>query len=209
MDNDWIIYVIGFAAQILFSSRMIMQWLLSEKQKKVLTPVLFWELSLLASILLFIYGYFRNDFAIMLGQSLTYFIYLRNLYFQGQWQKLSIFFRFLLLIFPVLVVVYSHYNNEYDLARLFDNDNIPIWLLVLGSIAQIVFTLRFIYQWLYSEKRKKSSLPLGFWWLSLIGACLVLIYAIFRKDPVLLIGHLFGALMYSRNIIIHLNENRK
>jgi lipid-A-disaccharide synthase-like uncharacterized protein len=105
--------------------------------------------------------------------------------------------------------VYSHYNNEYDLARLFNNDNIPIWLLVLGSIAQIVFTLRFIYQWLYSEKRKKSSLPLGFWWLSLIGACLVLIYAIFRKDPVLLIGHLFGALMYSRNIIIHLNENRK
>lgn len=209
MDNDWIIYVIGFAAQILFSSRMIMQWLLSEKQKKVLTPVLFWELSLLASILLFIYGYFRNDFAIMLGQSLTYFIYLRNLYFQGQWQKLSVFFRFLLLISPVLVVVYSHYNNEYDLARLFDNDNIPIWLLVLGSIAQIVFTLRFIYQWLYSEKRKKSSLPLGFWWLSLIGACLVLIYAIFRKDPVLLIGHLFGALMYSRNIIIHLNENRK
>ena len=209
MDNDWIIYVIGFAAQILFSSRMIMQWVLSEKQKKVLTPVLFWELSLLASILLFIYGYFRNDFAIMLGQSLTYFIYIRNLYFQGQWQKISVFFRVILLAFPVLIVVYSNFNNEYNLEQIFDNENIPIWLLVLGSIAQLVFTLRFVYQWLYSEKRKKSSLPLGFWWLSLAGACLVLIYAIFRRDPVLLIGHLFGALMYSRNIIIHLNENRE
>lgn len=209
MDNDWIIYVIGFAAQILFSSRMIMQWVLSEKQKKVLTPVLFWELSLLASILLFIYGYFRNDFAIMLGQSLTYFIYIRNLYFQGQWQKISVFFRVILLAFPVLIVVYSNFNNEYNLEQIFDNENIPIWLLVLGSIAQLVFTLRFVYQWLYSEKRKKSSLPLGFWWLSLAGACLVLIYAIFRRDPVLLIGHLFGTLMYSRNIIIHLNENRE
>lgn len=209
MDNDWIIYVIGFGAQILFSSRMIMQWVLSEKQKKVLTPVLFWELSLLASILLFIYGYFRNDFAIMLGQSLTYFIYIRNLYFQGQWQKISVFFRVILLAFPVLIVVYSNFNNEYNLEQIFDNENIPIWLLVLGSIAQLVFTLRFVYQWLYSEKRKKSSLPLGFWWLSLAGACLVLIYAIFRRDPVLLIGHLFGTLMYSRNIIIHLNENRE
>ncbi|SHF55856.1 Lipid A Biosynthesis N-terminal domain-containing protein [Salegentibacter echinorum] len=209
MDNDWIIYVIGFAAQILFSSRMIMQWVLSEKQKKVLTPVLFWELSLLASILLFIYGYFRNDFAIMLGQSLTYFIYIRNLYFQGQWQKISGFFRAILLAFPVLIVVYSNFDNVSNLQQIFDNEDIPLWLMVLGSIAQLVFTLRFVYQWLYSEKRKKSSLPLGFWWLSLAGACLVLIYAIFRRDPVLLIGHLFGALMYSRNIIIHLNENRE
>lgn len=209
MDNDWVIYVIGFAAQILFSSRMIMQWVLSEKQKKVLTPVLFWELSLLASILLFIYGYFRNDFAIMLGQSLTYFIYIRNLYFQGQWQKISGFFRAILLAFPVLIVVYSNFDNVSNLQQIFDNEDIPLWLMVLGSIAQLVFTLRFVYQWLYSEKRKKSSLPLGFWWLSLAGACLVLIYAIFRRDPVLLIGHLFGALMYSRNIIIHLNENRE
>lgn len=209
MDNDWIIYVIGFAAQILFSSRMIMQWVLSEKQKKVLTPILFWELSLLASILLFIYGYFRNDFAIMLGQSLTYFIYIRNLYFQGQWQKIAVFFRGILLVFPVLIVIYSNFNNEYNLEQIFDNKDIPLWLLILGSIAQLVFTLRFVYQWLYSEKKKKSSLPLGFWWLSLFGACLVLIYAIFRKDPVLLIGHLFGTLMYSRNIIILLNENRE
>ena len=134
MDNDWIIYVIGFAAQILFSSRMIMQWVLSEKQKKVLTPVLFWELSLLASILLFIYGYFRNDFAIMLGQSLTYFIYIRNLYFQGQWQKISVFFRIILLVFPVLIVVYSNFNNEYNLEQIFSLLNICSKLYSLLNI---------------------------------------------------------------------------
>ncbi len=209
MSNSLIIYVIGFTAQILFSSRMIMQWILSEKQKKVLTPILFWELSLLGSFLLFIYGYARDDFAIMLGQSLTYFIYIRNLHFQGQWGRLPYFFRGLILIFPVIVVVYSFFNNEYNLEKLFLNEAIPLWLLLLGIVAQIVFTFRFLYQWLYSEKKKKSSLPLGFWWLSLVGSSLILVYAIFRKDPVLLIGHLFGAIMYIRNIIIHHNEIRE
>jgi|TARA_R100000501_G_C2591898_1_gene91649 lipid-A-disaccharide synthase-like uncharacterized protein len=209
MDSSLIIYVIGFTAQILFSSRMIMQWILSEKQKKVLTPILFWELSLLASFLLFIYGYARDDFAIMLGQSLTYFIYIRNLQFQGQWSKLPFIIRFLIFVFPVIVVVYSFFNNEYDLQKLFQNEAIPLWLLILGIVAQIIFTLRFLYQWIYSEKQKKSSLPLGFWWLSLAGSSLILVYAILRKDPVLLIGHLFGALMYIRNIIIHHNEIRE
>ena len=76
--SDWIIYSIGFLAQLLFSSRLVVQWLTSEKQKRVITPTLFWTLSLVASFLLFIYGYLRNDFAIMLGQGLTYFIYIRN-----------------------------------------------------------------------------------------------------------------------------------
>ena len=76
--QPWIIYSIGFIAQILFSGRLIVQWALSEKAKRVITPSLFWQMSLLASFLLFAYGYLRNDFAIMLGQSLTYFIYIRN-----------------------------------------------------------------------------------------------------------------------------------
>ena len=87
--SSWIIISIGALAQILFSSRLLLQWILSEKHKKVLTPVLFWELSLLASFLLFIYGYLRDDFAIMLGQMITYYIYIRNMQLQHQWQKLG------------------------------------------------------------------------------------------------------------------------
>ncbi len=52
--SNWIIYSIGFLAQILFSSRLLIQWIQSEKVKKVLTPVLFWQLSLIASFLLFV-----------------------------------------------------------------------------------------------------------------------------------------------------------
>ncbi|WP_405198891.1 lipid-A-disaccharide synthase N-terminal domain-containing protein [Christiangramia sp. LLG6405-1] len=206
--SSWLIYTIGFSAQLLFSGRSILQWIISEKQKKVLTPVLFWQLSLIASFLLFIYGYLRNDFAIMLGQILTYFIYIRNMHLQNQWLKFPKMLRWFLYIFPFIILYIGYNNHVYDRAKLFQNDNIPLWLLLLGIIAQVIFTLRFVYQWFYSEKRKVSSLPLGFWFLSLFGSLMILIYAIFRKDPVLLLGHSLGIFLYVRNILILKTESK-
>ncbi|MBT8393575.1 MAG: lipid-A-disaccharide synthase N-terminal domain-containing protein [Bacteroidia bacterium] len=200
--SNWLIYSIGFLAQILFSSRLIVQWLTSEKQKKVTTPVLFWSLSLVASFLLFVYGYLRDDFAIMLGQILTYFIYIRNLQLQNQWNKLPKLVRWFLFIFPLLIGIYYFNNNVIDIDNLFRNEAIPLWLLMLGIISQVVFTFRFVYQWLYSERKKESSLPFGFWFLSLIGSLLILTYAIIRKDPVLFAGHILGATVYIRNLIL-------
>ncbi|MCK5401252.1 MAG: lipid-A-disaccharide synthase N-terminal domain-containing protein [Flavobacteriaceae bacterium] len=205
--SSWLVYTIGFVAQILFSSRLVIQWITSEKQRKVITPTLFWILSLIASFLLFIYGYLRDDFAIMLGQSLTYFIYIRNLQLQNEWQKLHWFFRLLLYSVPTLIVIYYFNNNIIDKDLLFRNDAIPKWLLWLGIVSQVVFTLRFVYQWMFSEYKKKSSLPLGFWLLSLVGSILILVYAINRKDPVLLIGHLLGSIIYIRNLIILHKQN--
>ena len=204
--NSWQIYCIGFAAQILFSARLIQQWIVSEKEKKVITPALFWQFSLFASFLLFVYGYLRQDFSIMLGQAITYYIYIRNIQLQGDWKKIPRALKIFLYIFPVILVIYSYNNNVLDIHKLFNNEDIPLWLLVLGSAAQIIFNLRFIYQWLYSERMKDSILPLGFWILSLTGALLVLTYAIIRKDPVLFIGHIMGSVVYARNIIINRRE---
>ena len=207
--SNWIVYTIGFVAQFLFSARLVVQWIKSEKSKRIVTPSLFWKLSLLASFLLFVYGYLRDDFAIMLGQSLTYFIYIRNLHLQGEWQKSPKWFRWFLLLFPVLIVAYAYNNGKYDMYELFNNKDIPFWLLLLGVVAQIVFTLRFVYQWLYSEKAKTSHLPVGFWVLSVIGASLIITYAVFRKDPVLLLGHGSGLIIYLRNIFIWRKQDDK
>ncbi len=200
--SNWIVYSIGFLAQILFSGRLIIQWILSEKNKRIITPSTFWKLSLLASFLLFVYGHLRDDFAIMLGQALTYYIYIRNLQLQGQWQKSPKLMQLFLYIFPILVVVYAYNNGEYDIEKLFKNDAIPLWLLLLGIISQLIFTLRFVYQWIVSEKTKTSQLPVGFWRMSVLGASLILTYAIFRKDPVLFVGHIAGLIIYVRNIFI-------
>lgn len=200
--SHWLIYSVGFVAQLLFSSRLFIQWIASEKQQKVITPSTFWSLSLVASFLLFIYGYLRQDFAIMLGQSLTYFIYIRNLQLQGEWKKIPRLLQWLLLLTPSLIVVYYFNNNKIDVNLLFKNENIPLWLLVLGIVSQVIFTFRFVYQWLYSEHRKISALPFGFWLLSLVGSLLILLYAIFRKDPVLFAGHGLGTIIYTRNLIL-------
>lgn len=207
--STWIVYSIGFIAQLLFSARLLLQWIISEKNKKVTTPASFWIHSLAASFLLFIYGYLRNDFAIMLGQMITYYIYIRNLQLKGEWKKLPVIIRWLLALFPGLMVVYFYNNNTYDLSNLLGkNSTIATWLLVLGITGQVVFTFRFILQWISSERIKESVLPLSFWWVSLAGSAMILTYAIIRKDPVLFSGQLFGFVVYARNIVL-MNKNEK
>ena len=194
--------LIGFAGQGLFFSRFLFQLLLSEKQKKVVTPSIFWKLSLLASVIFFVYGYLREDFSIMLGQSITYFIYIRNLQLQKVWQQMHKVFQWFLFLFPVMIVIYAYNNNVYDFDKLLHNENIPSWLFTLGIVAQLVFIFRFVYQWFSSEKKKTSHLPMGFWAISLTGSILILTYAIFRVDKVLFLAHSIGMFVYMRNMYL-------
>ena len=205
--NDYFIYSIGLIAQLLFSLRLLVQWLFSEKENKVVTPILFWIVSLIASFLFFIYGYLRNDFVIMLGQFITYYIYIRNLQLQNQWNRLQKGIKIGFINFPLIVLLITFIKGEFDFSQLFNQNFIPFWLLALGIISQLIFTLRFIIQWIISEKNKFSQLPNTFWILSIVGSVLILIYSIFRKDPILFIGHAFGIIIYCRNLIILKNHN--
>ena len=74
-----------------------------------------------------------------------------------------------------------------------------MWV-VFGFIAQSMFFLRFFVQWLASEKRKQSVIPTSFWWLSLFGGIMLLVYAIYRKDPVFIVGQATGIFIYVRNL---------
>jgi len=198
--NNVIIYVIGFTAQALFSSRIFLQWFISEKHKKVLDRKSTRLNSSHSAKSRMPSSAFRSDFAIMLGQVLTYYIYIRNIQLQHEWKKIQIVLRIFILLFPVFILFYGYNNGIADRQILFNKEHIPTYLMVLGIVSQILFTLRFVYQWIYSEKRKESSLPMGFWIISFTGSSLILIYAIFRKDPVLFIGHITGVFAYSRNI---------
>ena len=80
--------------------------------------------------------------------------------------------------------------------------NIEIFFLCIGFLGQGVFASRFIVQWIYSEKKGISSIPIVFWYLSIFGGIGLLTYAIFRKDPVIILGQLFGILIYTRNLIL-------
>ena len=81
-----------------------------------------------------------------------------------------------------------------------------IIFLIIGFIGQGLFASRFIVQWLYSERKKESSIPISFWYLSIFGGIGLLIYAISRKDPVIITGQLFGIIIYTRNLILIYNK---
>ena len=74
-----------------------------------------------------------------------------------------------------------------------------IWVAI-GLVGQIMFTLRFLIQWIQSEKKKESVIPVSFWIFSLLGSVILLSYAIYRKDPVFILGQCFGFIVYSRNL---------
>ena len=81
-------------------------------------------------------------------------------------------------------------------------NNVEITFLIIGFVGQGLFASRFIFQWIFSEKRGESTIPISFWYLSIFGGIGLLTYAIFRKDPVIITGQLFGILIYLRNLIL-------
>jgi len=82
------------------------------------------------------------------------------------------------------------------------------WWVALGFVAQFAFTMRFLVQWLASERAKRSVVPVAFWFFSVGGGFLLLIYAIHRKDPVFIAGQGLGLVIYARNIWLIANERR-
>ena len=76
-----------------------------------------------------------------------------------------------------------------------------IWLII-GFTGQGLFFARWIVQWFRSERKRESTIPLSFWYLSLIGGLITLAYAIYRKDPVFITGQSIGNLVYLRNLML-------
>ena len=86
------------------------------------------------------------------------------------------------------------------------NEN--FWLII-GFAGQGIFASRFIVQWIYSEKKGYSAIPIIFWYLSILGGISLLIYAISRKDPVIISGQIFGISIYSRNLVLIYRKKNK
>jgi lipid-A-disaccharide synthase-like uncharacterized protein len=200
------IFSVGIIGQLLFAARMFVQWFHSEKAGRPLSPVLFWQLSLVGSIVFFAYGILRRDFAIVLGQLITYFIYIRNLHLKKQWLTMMPVFRWVVYLVPVASLAYLFSSAPGNLAEIVGNDAIPLWLKSWGALGQIVFTARFVVQWLDSEARNESVFSNAFWIISLVGSSMIVVYAAFRLDPVLFVGQAGGAVIYLRNLTLGLRS---
>lgn len=211
MKTETLALLIGLTSQLLFSSRIVLQWVQSERARRVLVPTLFWQISLVSSLLMIVYGMLRHDPVILGAQLLSYGIYIRNLQLLGEWGKLNGWFRAGAYVFPLAVLAWFVVGNEQVGLRRMLAHGIPSGVLVLGAVGQAIFLLRFVYQWIYSERKGESVLPLGFWVVSFVGSVLILTYAVLRRpiDVVLIVGNVFGTVVYARNIVLLRREQRR
>jgi lipid-A-disaccharide synthase-like uncharacterized protein len=88
-------------------------------------------------------------------------------------------------------------------------DKFDFWL-IFGLGAQVVFTARFLVQWLASEREGRSVMPVAFWWLSICGGMMTLVYGVMRRDAVIIVGQAMSVFIYLRNLtLIYREKNAK
>lgn len=196
------VYGIGFFSQGVFGIRMLIQWYLSEKEGKIVSPVIFWQLSLVAGFLFLVYGILQHDFVIILGQALSYIISIRNLQLDGAWKPMPWSFRFSAVAFPIAAMIWMLMQSAILPSDLNAKSFFELFFF-MGALGQLLLNIRFLYQWYYAEKTKSSFLPLGFWLMTAIGSVLTVVYAVYHFDPVLLFAQGLGLIAALRNIQLH------
>ena len=87
--------------------------------------------------------------------------------------------------------------------------NNDFWWICIGFLGQALFSMRFLIQWLHSEKQGRSVLPLAFWYFSIMGGLTLLCYALYRRDPVFILGQALGLFIYGRNLQLIFHEKKR
>ncbi len=209
----WLTFSVGALAQTLFAVRILIQWIATERLRRVSNPLGFWIFSYLGCLAMFAYGWMRDDFAIMAGQFISYYIYVWNLdnkhLLDGLGRKLRKALTLVICLIPLAVVLRGATDWETVRSSLFSRESIALRLVVFGTAGQLVWSFRLIYQFIYSYRRGESRLPLGFWLISLAGALMIISYAVIRRDVVLAVGQTFSTVPIIRNLhFIWKNRNR-
>ncbi len=193
----WLL-VLGFIGQAFFFSRFLVQWALSERAGRSLTPRIFWWLSLSGAVLLAVYTLQRRELVLLVGYSINGAIYARNLWLQaraGSRVKHSGTLVLLALAAAGALVAAAVLKQRADA------ESSTAWL-ACAVLGQGFWSSRFVVQWWASERSGHSHFPVVFWWLSLAGNVLLLAYAIHRRDAVLIAGYAPGPLVQVRNLML-------
>ena len=194
---------IGWVGQALFTLRVLVQWVASERAGRSVVPHSFWWMSLVGSLALLVYVVHRQDPVFLAGVSINTAIYVRNLVLvyraprarlqaRSPWLPVGLG----LGIATGLALVLWQAGEKivsFDLGPA---------VLALGFTAQAVWSSRFIIQWYASERAGKSVLPAAFFYVSTLGAVLLFSYAVVRTDWVMMAAFALNPIPYVRNLIL-------
>jgi lipid-A-disaccharide synthase-like uncharacterized protein len=204
-----VLYPLGFVANLLFGARFFVQWIESEKKQESTVPYAFWRISLLANLCMSIHGYIQLQYPICIIQMLNGVIAWRNLNLMGK-HRVS-----LKRVLMIMLIA------SFALSLLFFLQGMHEWMRpptlpwsgkhatqaslpwhIMGFFGMLLFASRYWIQWWLAEKEQRSFLGKSFWWISCVGACFSLAYALRLLDPVNIIGFSVGLIPYVRNLML-------
>jgi lipid-A-disaccharide synthase len=223
MHEYWrpLLYPLGFIASLLFTTRFLLQWIESEKRKQSYVTPTFWKTSLIANLLMVVHTFIQIQYPLCLIQSCNAVLSWRNLQListtskKGSLKHTAFLLAFALSATTVAFIFQDWLFNDLDewvrspvLPWSSDTGiELPLSWHLLGFSGATLFALRFWIQWWRAEKKQSSYLGRGFWWTSLIGASLALIYFIRLGDWVNILGYATGLIPYARNIML-INQSK-
>jgi lipid-A-disaccharide synthase-like uncharacterized protein len=207
------LYPLGYVALSAFMLRFAIQWFYSEYKQKCLVPRLFWILSLAGSGLLALHALIQVQFAVCAVQSTSLVLSWRNLNLMKAPERRASFttvIRLLAGAFCATLLAFILQGELFFGQLIWARTPVTFWsdpehhlsLLwhLLGALGVVLFSGRFFVQWWVAEKELKSELNPLFWWLSIIGALLTIVYFFMLGDLVNLIGPSLGLIPYVRNL---------
>ena len=218
--REWL-YPLGFLSAIAFSSRMILQWLKSEASGKSMVTPSFWKLSLIGNVSLAIHAFIQIQFHVCVIQAGSAVISWRNLnLMKPKEQRLPLSSVIKILVIAITLTTLAFFLQGYFVDSISPEDSfewfrvptlpwqsatstdIPLAWHLIGFIGLTLFSSRFWVQWWFAERNQKSYLGATFWWISLIGESICLLYFFMINDPVNFIGPAFAAIPYIRNLML-------
>ena len=207
MDSPLWVYLLGLVAMGVYGSRILIQWYMSEKSHRVESPGIYWVLSSLGAVLLYVYGWLRKDLSIIVGESLGYYVYMWNISILGLYKRVPRIVIILQALFPLVIIGLIIKDWTVFVETFLHNEYVPLGLLLFGIAGQVTYEIRSIYQLVYSVRRHQSVLPLGHWVLAVIGSLMIITYGLIRHDWVLAVGQ-FSIFFSIRNLMICLSSRK-
>jgi len=207
---------LGIGGALLFYGRFYVQWLASEFKKRSVMPTVFWYMSSCGSVMLLAYAVWERAPLGALGQNFNLVVYARNLVHiwreKGHLSKrasLLVHVAVFSVVFAGVGFVVLTWYWEYEANRVKPPEEARVtWLwLAVGLVGQALFALRFVIQWIATERQKKSVVPTSFWYISVAAAALQCGTFVQRQEWVFAAGMIATILIYARNLwFIHTHD---
>jgi lipid-A-disaccharide synthase-like uncharacterized protein len=193
----------ALSGNALFTARALVQWIASERASKVVVPVAFWWISILATFIHLAYslarrdgdGLYDPDLPMFFGLAVTLVPYIRSLRIHYRPDRPARAGRPIVAVAASILAVLVAVGVS---GVPFDG----IWLFTLGLVGNVVFRARFILAWVQTESRRQTVLTRPFWILGLVGSLILIVYSLLRSDPVFLLSYIFNAIPCIRNLTL-------